>query len=431
MFFKKFLYSSLFIFLFTTTCYASAINLSSQFTILVDADSGCVLDEKNSNDKIFPASTTKILTAILAIENLDLDKAIVVTNTGIDIPWDSSKVDLISEEVISVENLLYCTLLSSGNDAANMLGEAVSGSIDNFVILMNEKAKSLGCKNTNFVNAHGYHNKNHYTTASDMAIILRYALQSEKFRKICATATYIVPATNKSAKRNLTNTNRLLLTKEQNKYACPYKYALGGKTGYTTEAGRCFVGWAKKDDKTLIACVFNAPVEGTQDPKFIDSINLFEYGFNNFEKKQVISKQDYILKFKDEQNNYEYILELKDNLSMLIKNSTKITEIGYSIINNTIDFNKLLNGSQQDIDITFNIVNNDYESTNVTSKLSVITKEKIIKFDIDSFLSNLLYICIILLVTNIILSIILKSKKGKYIKASSVDVSRKNRRRNF
>lgn len=433
MSFKKFLFSFLFIFLFISTCYASAIALSSKSTILVDADSGYILDEKNSNDKVFPASTTKVLTAILAIENLDLSKAIVVTKSGIDIPWDSSKVNLVEGEVISVQNLLYCTLLNSGNDAANMLAEAVSGSVSKFVEFMNEKAKELGCSNTHFVNAHGYHDNNHYTTAHDMAIILRYAIQSETFRKICQTATYTVPATNKCEKRDLVNSNRLILTKEQSPYAYPYQYALGGKTGYTSEAGRCFIGWAKKDDKYLISCVYNAPVEGKLDSKFVDTINLFEYGFNNFEKKQIISKDDYVFKITDEKNKLEYTLKLDKNISILANEETDITGVSYSLSDDDIDFNKLLNGSQQSVDITFNINDKDYNNSTITSKLSVTNTEKIYNFNFNNLLSNILYICIALVILNLIFYIISsrKNRSKKYIKSSSVDISRKNRRRNF
>lgn len=433
MSFKKFLFSFLFIFLFISTCYASAIALSSKSTILVDADSGYILDEKNSNDKVFPASTTKVLTAILAIENLDLSKAIVVTKSGIDIPWDSSKVNLVEGEVISVQNLLYCTLLNSGNDAANMLAEAVSGSVSKFVELMNEKAKQLGCKNTHFVNAHGYHDNNHYTTSHDMAIILRYAIQSETFKQICQTATYTVPATNKSKKRALVNSNRLILTKEQSPYAYPYQYALGGKTGYTSEAGRCFIGWARKNDKSLISCVFDAPVEGKLDKKFVDTVNLYEYGFNNFKKKQIIFKDDYVFKITDEKNKLEYTLKLDKNISILANEETDITGIGYSLSSDDIDFNKLLDGSQQGVDITFNINDKDYNNTTITSRLSVSNNKEIHEFNFNNLLSNILYICIALVILNLIFYIISsrKNRSKKYIKSSSVDISRKNRRRNF
>ena len=152
---NKICFLLLFFIIFLASSFAIEPTLHSTATTLVDSSTGFVLHSKNANQKIYPASTTKVLTTIIAIENLDLTTPIVVTQTGIAIPWDSSRSYLEVGEVITVENLLYCTLLSSGNDAANMLGEAVSGNIKDFVNLMNEKALEIGCTNTHFANAHG------------------------------------------------------------------------------------------------------------------------------------------------------------------------------------------------------------------------------------------------------------------------------------
>lgn len=428
MSFKKTLYFFLFIVLFNSTCHVLAVNLSAKSAILMDAESGFILNEKEADNKIYPASTTKILTSIIAIENLNLDDVVVVTEAGINIPWDSSKSNLIVGEVITVRNLLYCTLLSSGNDAANMLAEAVSGSVDNFLILIGEKLKLLGCKNTNFINVHGYHDDNHYTTAYDMAIILKYAIQNKTFNDICQTTIYTVPATNKSKQRKLVNTNRLILTTKQSKLAYPYQYAIGGKTGYTTEAGRCFVGWAKKDDKCLIACVFNAPVDGIIDKKFIDSVNLFEYGFNNFEKKEIISKEAYVFKFIDKKNNYEYIFKLKENLSILKKRGVNIEKIKYIINVDDINFNKLLDGSQQCIGITFNITDNETSSSNIYANLCFVEKTVIKSLDINAILSAFFYVSIILLVLSIFFFNIQNYKDRSNTKLDNKNLSRKRRR---
>ena len=302
--------------LFFITCFSyifanENLSINSKAAIAMDADSSIVLYSKNIDSKIYPASTTKILTAILAIENLDLNKSVVVSKTAIAIPWDSSSVYLKEGELITVSDLLYCLLLNSGNDAANVLAEAVSGNINNFVDLMNKKVEELGCTNTHFNNAHGYSDNNHYTTALDMAKIFKYCIQNETFVKIISTKSYIVDKTNKTnKKRYLNNTNRLILKKEDSVYARYYEYCIGGKTGYTDEAGRTLITFAKKGDKTVIAAVFGASSSGVLDARYTDAINLFEYSFNNFSKVTIAQAEEY---------NFNYI-----NKSFFYNTQTKI-----------------------------------------------------------------------------------------------------------
>ena len=196
---------ALLILIFTTCfcCVFASENLTihSKAAIAMDADSSIILYNKDINKKIYPASTTKIITAILAIENLDLNRSVVVSKSAISIPWDSSSVYLKEGEIVSVKDLLYCLLLNSGNDAANVLAEAVSGDIPHFVTLMNIKAKEIGCTNTNFNNAHGYSDDNHYTTALDMAKIFNYCIQNETFVDIISAKSYVVEKTNKTNTR--------------------------------------------------------------------------------------------------------------------------------------------------------------------------------------------------------------------------------------
>ena len=202
--------------------------INSKTAIAMDADSSIILYNKDMEKKVYPASTTKILTAILAIENLDLNKSVVVSKTAISIPWDSSSVYLKEGEIITINDLLYCLLLNSGNDAANVLAEAVSGSIPQFVELMNLKIEELGCTNTHFSNAHGYSDTNHYTTALDMAKIFNYCTKNKTFTNIISTKSYIVNETNKTnEKRYLNNTNRLILKKEDSIHARYYEYCIG------------------------------------------------------------------------------------------------------------------------------------------------------------------------------------------------------------
>lgn len=301
---------------------AQKLNLSSTAAIAMDADSSLVLYEKNSNKKIYPASTTKILTAILAIENLELKDSAVVSKTALDIPWDSSTVYLRTGEILTIEDLLYCLLLNSGNDAANVLAEAVSGSIDKFVDLMNQKIKEIGCTNTHFNNAHGYSDNNHYTTALDMAKILDYCIENETFVKIMSTKSYTVAPTNKTkTKRILSNTNRLILKKEDSVYSRYYSNCIGGKTGYTDEAGRTLVTFGKKDGKTVIVAVFDAAFNGSEDLRYTDAINLFEYSFNNFTKQTIAKAENYSFNYINTNKNLNYSVALKEDFNMLWYNN--------------------------------------------------------------------------------------------------------------
>ena len=249
------LFSMLFIFvIFASNIFAAKnIELYSKAAILVDNDSGKILYGKNENERVYPASTTKVLTAILALEKLDLTSSVVVSKAAVNLPYGSSNAALKQGEVISVKDLLYGLMLKSGNDCANVLAEAVSGSIDSFVELMNNKLKELGCDNSHFANAHGYHEDDHYTTPIDMMKILSYAIKNENFVKLISTSSYTIGKTNKTdTERVYQNTNRLILTKDDSYLSRYYEYCIGGKTGYTDEAGRTLVAYAKKGDKNLI-----------------------------------------------------------------------------------------------------------------------------------------------------------------------------------
>lgn len=223
--------------------------------IIMDLESGNIIFEKNAHTKVYPASTTKVLTAILAIENLNIDDTVVVSKNAVySTPIGSSIMYLKPEEVISIKNLLYGLLLQSGNDAANALAEVVSGNIPDFINLMNSKLEEIGCKDTHFTNAHGFHDNDHYTTVFDMAKLFRYAVQNETFKEIIATKEITIPKTNKTEERTYKNTNKMFNPKYTDMY---YEYVIGGKTGYTEKARGTFVGYGKKDDKTVIVCAFD------------------------------------------------------------------------------------------------------------------------------------------------------------------------------
>ena len=263
--------------------YSSPPALSTDISMLMDADSGQILFENNMSQSIYPASTTKILTSILALEKFgnDLTQEITIPRSVVNnVTEEASIIALVTDEVISIENLLYATLVYSACDAASALAFAVSGDEweTAFPELMNEKAKELGAKNSNFLNAHGLHNDNHYTTAYDMAMITKYAMQNETFMKIVGTTTYTIPATNKKKARNYISTTNKLLKKNDSNY---YAEAIGIKTGTTAESGFSLVSAAEKDGIKLIAVVMNTTKE---TERFSDAKKLLEYGFSSFTK---------------------------------------------------------------------------------------------------------------------------------------------------
>lgn len=316
--------------------------------IIMDLESGNIIFEKNAHNKVYPASTTKVLTALLAIENLNLDDTVVVSKNAVySTPIGSSIMYLKPEEVISIKNLLYGLLLQSGNDAANALAEAVSGNIPDFINLMNLKLKEIGCNDTHFTNAHGFHDSNHYTTVFDMAKLFRYAVQNETFKEIIATKEITIPKTNKTEERTYKNTNKMFNPKYTKMY---YEYVIGGKTGYTEEARGTFVGYGKKDDKTVIVCSFDGSqnISGNEG-RFLDSIQLFEYAFNNFNKYKLLDKNNFTFCINDENYNKKYTFSIKDDM--------------YALYNNDFHFSRY----------TLNLTQNDLESYNLNDKVGTLT----------------------------------------------------------
>lgn len=327
-----FILSFIFIYFFTCDIINAATedeNLPTLYcndNILMDAETGNVLFEKNGYSKIYPASTTKVLTAILVLENLPLDEKVVASQRAINsVPIGSSVMGIKQGEIFSVENLLYGLILPSGNDAAIVLAEAVSGNVDDFVVLMNSKANEIGCLNTHFSNPHGFYDESHYSTPYDMALILKYAMKYDEFRKIAQTKSWELPITNKTdTTRILKNNNRLL----DEDYSIFYPYALGGKTGYTIESRGTYIGYAKKDDKLLIVGNFDGSqnING-KNARFLDAISLCDYGFLNYDKEKIVSKDLFNFVFKDENNNTESKISLKDNIYSLTKKNNYITII--------------------------------------------------------------------------------------------------------
>lgn len=259
--------------------------ISAGAAILIDSSSERILYSKNENEKMYPASTTKILTAILTIENCDLNDVVTVPYEAIaSISSGYSVAALQAGEQLTVEQLLKVMLVHSANDAANVLAYHISGSIDTFAALMNNKVSELGLENTHFANPSGIHDKNHYTTAYDLAIIMKYCMKNPTFRALSALKYCTIPATNKYEERVFNTTNELLIYDNRdvssNYY---YKYAIAGKTGYTTEAKNCLVSVSNKDDLELICVVLSVGLyPNNLSAKFVDTKSLFDYGYTNY-----------------------------------------------------------------------------------------------------------------------------------------------------
>lgn len=304
-----------------------AVSVNSPNAILIDADTGRVLYEKNADETAYPASTTKILTAILALENCNISDEVTASYAAImSVPVGGSHAAIQVGETLTVKELLQALLICSGNDAANILAEHIGGSTESFAAMMNTRAKELGCTNTNFVNASGLHDENHYTTAHDLAILYKYATDNlPEFNEIVATIRFRLPITDKykTDDRFYLNSNQLIVPNSSNSTKnYYYPYANGGKTGYTTEAKNCLVAGASKDGVNLIVVILGA----IQDDKgvsyrFTDAKNLFEYGFETI-VPNTIAEAGTLLKTLPVKNakedNASVKLELKESFSTTI-----------------------------------------------------------------------------------------------------------------
>lgn len=291
----------LFLIIFVSGCtstYASTIpDTYSSACLLMEESTGKILYSKNANSIMYPASTTKIMTAILTLEKCNLsDTAVVSHNAVFSIPSGYSTASLVEGEVLTIEQLLNVLLIPSANDAAVVLAEHIAGSVEAFSDMMNAKAVELGCLNTHFVNPNGIHNENHYSTAYDLALIGKYAMQFPTFKEISSKTRYTLPITNAYSKedRIFNTTNDLI---KPNYSSSPtnyyYKYATGGKTGYTDPAGQCIVATATKDNVSLIAVTLHGDfTEDNLSQRALDCKALFEYGFNNFSMVSIAKKGD-------------------------------------------------------------------------------------------------------------------------------------------
>lgn len=325
--------------IFSNCCFAESIQLYSESAILIEKDTGKILYSKDENKKMYPASTTKVLTAILAIENLSLDDKLTASYEALmSIPSGYSNAAIQVGEALSVKELLEVFLVHSANEAGFILAENISGSFSDFADLMNKKATEIGCKNTHFTNPSGLHDENHYTTAYDLALIARYCMNNETFRSFVSMTSCTVAATDKYEERYFRNTNEMLNSKSQ----YYNENVIGIKTGYTSQAQNCLIAGFQKNGIELISVVLGAPgyvTENRVSGKYTDTQTLFDYGIENFGYKNILKSGQFVtrVEVKNADKDSKMLnLVAENSIDVFTNNTTNL------IVNPKIEINENL-----------------------------------------------------------------------------------------
>lgn len=278
---KRIFFLLLCVTLFSVAIPKSCHALSAHSAVLIDANTGRVLYSHNADKKMGMASTTKIVTAITALENGDISSVAKVSGNAYGV--EGSSMYLVLGEELSLENLLWGLMLVSGNDAATAVAEHISGSVDAFSVLMNKTAEKIGAKNSNFTNPHGLSDDNHYTTATDLAKITAYALKNPKFREIVSTRTKSIPWKDHDYNRYMVN---------HNKFLTMYEGCIGVKTGFTKATGRCLVTAVEKNGMQFVCVTLNAPDDWN------DHKALYDNAFSEYMPHKIKSKDEFVVSAK-------------------------------------------------------------------------------------------------------------------------------------
>lgn len=363
----------------------NTIELNASSALLIDNRTNKILYNKDENKRLFPASTTKIVTAILVLENHSLNEEVTASYDAVmTIPSGYSTANIQIGEVLTVEQLLELLLVHSANDSANVLAEYAGGSIDSFVSMMNTKVNELGLTDTHFTNPYGLQEDNHYTTAHDLAIIMQYCLKNETFRKIAGQASCAIPATNKSEPRKYSSTNELLIAGNRNYYP----YLTSGKTGYTSKAGGCLVSVAYNNNLELISVILNS------NDRFGDTKKLFNYGYSNFSLKNIVNEDDIITStnVKNAKKNSQNLdLKVTENVPVLANNNDNLENIKPKIeINNNIE---------APIEEGQNLGKVSYTVNGVTYSTNLVASQNVEKSEVLTYLFYSFGIIILILLT--------------------------------
>lgn len=302
-------------------------DLGAEAAYLLEANTGTVLYAKNMDEKLYPASTTKILTCLIAVENCSMDEVITFSHDAVfSLESGSSNIGIDPGQSMTLRECLYGILVGSANEVANAVAEHIAGSIDAFADMMNEKAAELGCTNSHFVNPHGLHDENHYTTAHDLALIARAFFQNEQLAKIGNTGNYHFEATKTQPDDFYIRNKHQLISGE-----IAYEGIKGGKTGYTEQARQTLVTCAERNDMRLI-CVI---LKEESPNQFYDTVKLFDYGFTNFSLVNIAENET---KYSIKSSSFFH------NSTDILGNSTQLlglNESSYLILPKTITFDDL------------------------------------------------------------------------------------------
>ncbi len=363
----------------------NTIELNASSALLIDNRTNKILYNKDANKRLFPASTTKIVTAIIVLENHSLNEEVTASYDAVmTIPSGYSTANIQIGEVLTVEQLLELLLVHSANDSANVLAEYAGGSIDSFVSMMNTKVNELGLTDTHFTNPYGLQEDNHYTTSHDLAVIMQYCLKNETFRKISGQASCAIPATNKSEPRKYSSTNELLIAGSRNYYP----YLIAGKTGYTSKAGGCLVSVAYNNNLELISVILNS------NDRFGDTKKLFNYGYSNFSLKNIVNEDDIITStnVKNAKKNSQNLdLKVTENVPVLVNNNDNLESISPQIeINSNIE---------APIEEGQNLGKVSYTVNGVTYSTNLVASQNIEKSEVLTYLFYGFGIIILILLT--------------------------------
>ncbi len=380
--------------------------IGAEGAILMDFNSGAILYSKNIHERLYPASTTKMMTALLTIENTSMDEIVTFSHDAIfNVDSDSSRIGIDVGEQLTVEQCLYGLMLGSANEVAYALAEHVAGNLDAFVDMMNERAQTLGCTDTHFINANGLPDENHYTSAYDLALIARECYKNEAFANISGTKTYTIPATNIQSEERIMDNHHLMV--EGFRYQ--YNGFIGGKTGYTKTARQTLVSCAEKNSLRLICVIMK---EESPD-QFLDTQKLFDYGFDGFqtinikenETRYTLDRSTFFKTDLDIMGSSDQALTLNDKGTIIIPKTAEFRNADVELIysNGSTDYIATLNyyfsgnyvGSTT---LEYAQSNRTFEFANILDTASDNTEPKILEKKRRTIFVNIRRVIIILVI---------------------------------
>ncbi len=373
-------------------------NLTAKGVILLDTKTGRVLYSKNETEKMYPASTTKILTAILTLEHCNLTDVVTITHdVSATIPYGYTIVELKIGEQFTIEQLLQMLLVHSANDVASLLAEHVGGSVEGFANMMNQKIQELGLSNTHFTNPSGIHDDNHYTTAKDLAAIMEYCIKNKEFVRLASMPSCSIPATSKHIARTYESTDRLVVPSDSKNY---YPYLVCGKTGYTDPAGECLVSCSNKDNLELLCVVLGGETIENNPTRYSETKALYEYGYNNFSIRTIVNKDDFVEQVRVKNgalNTRDLTLVANNPVTTLLANSENRDNIETTV---NLNDNIVAPVNQGDVlgTVSYKIGENEYTTELVASH--TVEKSNLLYYMIEIFIGIVLILIVFLIFSN-------------------------------